>query len=143
MTSEPTLTTRTIGETESALNGLLGKVLGDTGLDELGWIALRLVSAMPAPLTAARLTGRLAHSKKVDVATAAGVLGGLEGSGLLHTINDAVATTPEGARLFEQLSSEVDQLTARMWEGLDPADLATAARILTTITERASALLAG
>ena len=29
--SEPALTTRTIGETESALNGLLFKVLGDTG----------------------------------------------------------------------------------------------------------------
>ena len=50
--SEPTLTTRTIGETESALGQLLRSVLGDSGLDELGWIALRLVSSLPPPVPA-------------------------------------------------------------------------------------------
>jgi DNA-binding MarR family transcriptional regulator len=141
MTSEPTLTTRTIGETESALNGLLAKVLGDTGIDELGWVALRLVSAMPPPVTAAGLTAQLRHSKKVDEATATAVLADLEGRAALQRLGDNISATPQGARLFEHLSDEVGKLTAHMWEGLDSADLATAARVLTTITQRANALL--
>jgi DNA-binding MarR family transcriptional regulator len=143
MTGEPTLTTRTIGETESALNGLLVKVLGGSGLDELGWVAMRLVSLMPPPVTAAGLTTQLRDSKKVDEATALGVLADLEGRGLVQRIGDHISTTPEGASIFENLSGEVGQLTAHMWDGLDSADLATAARVLATITRRANALLAG
>jgi DNA-binding MarR family transcriptional regulator len=143
MTSEPTLTTRTIGETESALNGLLSKVLADTGLDELGWVALRLVSVMPPPLTAAGLTAQLSASKKVDGAKATAVLADLEGRGIVERIGDNVSTTPAGARLSDQLTLEVGQLTAHLWEGLDAAELTIAARVLTTITQRANALLAG
>ncbi len=143
MTTESTLTTRTIGETESALNGILTMVLGGTGLDELGWIALRLVTLMPPPVAEAALTAQLSQSKKVDGARAAAVVGDLENRGLLQAIDGTISTTTEGARLFDQLSSEVGKLTAQMWEGLDSADLATAARMLTTITERANALLAG
>jgi hypothetical protein len=143
LTADQTLTTRTIGETESALNGLLSQVLGRTGLDELGWIALRLVSAMPPPITSAGLTAQLHHSKKVDEAAAAAVLADLEDRGLLQTIDDVISTTPEGASLFEQLNGDVGRLTARMWEGLDSADLATAGRVLVTITQRANSLLEG
>jgi hypothetical protein len=144
MTSEPTLTTRTIGETESALNGVLSKVVGDTGLDELGWVALRLVAAfIPPPVTPAGLTAQLRNSKKVDEAAATEVLRDLEDLGALQRIGDTISTTPEGARLYERLSGEVSKLTAQMWEGLDSADLTTAARVLTTITQRANALLAG
>jgi DNA-binding MarR family transcriptional regulator len=143
MTSEPTLTTRTIGETESALNGLLFKVLGDTGLDELGWVAMRLLALMPPPVSAAGLTTQLRESRKVDEATASGVLAELEARGFVQRTGDDVSTTPEGARVFEHLSGEVGALTAHMWDGLDSADLATAERVLTTITRRANALLAG
>jgi DNA-binding MarR family transcriptional regulator len=143
MTSDATLTTRTIGETESALNGLLFKVLGDTGLDELGWVAMRLVSLMPPPVTAAGLTTQLRDSRKVDEAAATEVLADLEGRGFIQRFGDNISTTPEGARIFEDLSGEVGKLTAHMWAGLDSADLATAARVLTTITQRANALLAG
>jgi DNA-binding MarR family transcriptional regulator len=142
MTDEPTLTTRTIGETESALNGILSKVLGQTGLDELAWVALRLVSIMPPPLTATKLATQLSHSRKVDEAAAEAVLAALEGRGLLQMSGDTIATTPEGARLFEQLSGQVNTYIAQMWDGLDSDELATAARVLTTITQRANALLA-
>jgi DNA-binding MarR family transcriptional regulator len=140
MSNEPTLTTRTIGETENALNGLLSKALGDTGIDEVGWVALRLVSAMPPPVSTAALTDQLCDSKKIDEATAKTVLRDLKGRGIIQ-IGDSISMTPEGAKVFERLSSEVAELTAYMWEGLDAADLAAAARMLTTITARANALL--
>ena len=143
MTGEPTLTTRTIGETESALNGILFKVLGDSGLDELGWVAMRLVSLMPPPVAAAALTAQLRNSKKVDEARATAVLADLEARGLVQRIDGNISTTPGGARRFEDLSGEIGKFTAQMWDGLDSADLTTAARVLTTITQRANALLAG
>jgi hypothetical protein len=51
-----------------------------------------------------------------------------------------VSTTPEGAKLFQQVSDEVGKMTACMWDGLDSSDLATAALVLTTITEGANRL---
>jgi DNA-binding MarR family transcriptional regulator len=143
VTNEPTLTTRTIGETESALNGILSKVLGETGLDELAWVAMRLVSVMPPPLPAIKLIAQLSHSRKVDESAAGAVVADLEGRGLLQRTGDNISTTPDGAKLFERLSSQVNTFVAQMWEGLDSAELSTAARVLTTITQRANALLAG
>jgi DNA-binding MarR family transcriptional regulator len=145
MTSEPvpaaTLTTRTIGETESALNGLLTMVLGDTGLDELQWVALRLLTMMPPPVKAVALAAQLGSSKKVDGAAVTAALGDLEERGLIDTDGDTVATTPEGAKLFNELNGQVGKFVEHMWDGLDGADLATAAKVLTTITQRANALL--
>ena len=71
--SAPTLTTRTIGETESALGQLLRKVLGDSGLDDVEWIALRLVSSMPS-VPAEGVSAELSRSRKVDVETAFSVI---------------------------------------------------------------------
>jgi DNA-binding MarR family transcriptional regulator len=143
MTSEltPTLTTRTIGETESALNGILTKVLGDTGLNELQWVALRLLTMMPPPVKAAALSAQLRSSKKVNDATVTAALGNLDDRGLIDTTGDTVSTTPEGAKLFKELNGQVGRFVEQMWDGLDATDLATAARVLTTITHRANALL--
>jgi DNA-binding MarR family transcriptional regulator len=143
MTSEltPTLTTRTIGETESALNGILTKVLGDTGLNELQWVALRLLTMMPPPVKAAALSAQLRSSKKVNDATVAAALRDLEDRGLVDITDDTVSTTPEGAKLFKELNGQVGRFVEQMWDGLDATDLATAARVLTTITHRANALL--
>jgi hypothetical protein len=114
--------------------------LDDTGINEVGWVALRLISAMPPPIAKATLTAQLCESKKIDHGGALAVLRDLEGRGILQ-IADTISMTPEGAALYEQLSSKVGELIAYMWEGLDAADLAIAAQMLTTITERANALL--
>jgi hypothetical protein len=85
----------------------------------------------------------LSQSKKVDEARVAAVLGDLESRGILQTIDGTASFTAEGARLFEELSGQVGKFTSHMWEGLDSEDLATAARVLITITQRANELLAG
>jgi DNA-binding MarR family transcriptional regulator len=143
MTNEltPTLTTRTIGETESALNGILTKVLGDTGLDELQWVALRLLTIMPPPVKSTALSAQLRSSKKVEDATVTAALRDLEDRGLIDTTGDRVSTTPEGAELYKELNGQVGKFVEQMWDGLDAAELATAAKVLTTITQRANALL--
>ena len=139
--SEAILTTRTIGETESALNKLLSKVLENSGLNELRWVALRLVSSMPSPVTSAGLSAQLRSSKKVDAATADSVIIELENQGILERSDDIVSLTQEGTSLFQRLNGEVSHMTARMWDGLDPADTTAAARVLTTIAQRANELL--
>jgi DNA-binding MarR family transcriptional regulator len=88
------------------------------------------------------LTAQLRSSKKVDDPTIDRVLDELEGRNILARDGGAISTTPEGTRLFEQLSDQVDQLVTQMWEGLDSTELATAARVLRAITQRANALLA-
>jgi hypothetical protein len=141
MSTGPRLTTRTIGETESALNGLPTNVLDDTGIDEVGWVAVRLSSTMPPPVTVAALTARLRASKKVDEATIAAILGDLEGRGILKTTGDTISTTPEGPGALRATDPRGGQADRSDVGRSRLEDLATAARVLTAITERANELL--
>ena len=53
-----------------------------------------------------------------------------------------VALTAPGAAGFGQIQDAIGQVTARLYGGLPEADLATAHRVLATVTERANAELA-
>ena len=51
--------------------------------------------------------------------------------------------TDAGQRLYGQVRAAVTQTTERLWGDLPAGDLATAGRVLTIVTERANAELAG
>ena len=151
MTEQPLVTTRTIGEAENALGGLLAKVLAGRDLSRTHWIALRLVVTGPASLTAGQVAQQLIRSLKLGDAAAAGIIDDLRALGVLDRAaervspapeEERVALTPTGMAVYQRINDEIERLTQRMWAGLDPADLAAAHRVLTTITERANTLLA-
>jgi DNA-binding MarR family transcriptional regulator len=142
VTAEQLLTTRTIGETENALDGVLTATLGGTGLDRLGWIALKLAAGGEQAISASALTDRLAATQKVDHSTAIGIIDDLQSRGIVTATADAIVLTSSGESLFRRLDDQIQRLTERIWAGLPVADLATADRVLSTIAERASAVLA-
>ena len=53
-----------------------------------------------------------------------------------------MALTAAGAARFGQIQDAIGQVTARLYGDLPEADLATAHRVLATVTERANAELA-
>jgi DNA-binding MarR family transcriptional regulator len=55
----------------------------------------------------------------------------------LVTADGPVALTAAGSQLFESLNATVRQTTQRIYAGLDADDLATAHRVLATLTDRA------
>lgn len=61
--------------------------------------------------------------------------------GLLCVSTDGLTTTPDGSVLYERLDKEVRGISAKVWAGLDPDDLAAAYRVHTVVTERANSML--
>jgi hypothetical protein len=110
-------------------------VLDGTGIDETGWVASRLVSCLPPPVTVTALSDQLKHSKKVDDHQVLAVLQDLELLGLLKREGDVVSLTVVGTRRFQQISDQINEFTNQIWDGLGSDELATAARVLTTITQ--------
>jgi len=58
------------------------------------------------------------------------------------TINPELSLTPAGTGRFQQVQDGIKQITQRLYRDLPPEDLATAHRVLATVTERANAELA-
>ena len=143
VTDRPALTTRTIGETENALGGLLTRALAGTDLDRLHWIAMSTVNNSPASISISRLGDQLESSLKVDRPTAMHVIDDLRAGGILESADGELSMTPDGSALYHRLTDQVQEMTQRLWSGLDADDLAAAYRVLSTITERANTMLAG
>jgi hypothetical protein len=55
---------------------------------------------------------------------------------------DTVTVTESGSALYQRLNAQVQGVAALMYAGLEVDDLAVAYRVLSTLTERANALLA-
>jgi hypothetical protein len=142
MTPQPTLTTRTIGETENALRAILNRNLVGTGLDYHSWVALKVASESSSVLSPADLSTFLQGGLKIDEAAAADAINDLLARELLAGGDVAVEATPQGTVLYQRLNDRFGQLTRQMYAGLETDDLAAAYRVLSTLTERANALLA-
>jgi DNA-binding MarR family transcriptional regulator len=147
MAPPATLTGQDVGEAEGALSALLDQVLEgtDAGITRTQYIALRVVARGPA-LAPAALRDFLAGQPQLglDRRQAAELLGGLEARGLV-TGGDPdgpgpVQLTAEGAALHAELGQAVAALSERLYAGIDPADLATAHRVLVEVAERANRL---
>jgi DNA-binding MarR family transcriptional regulator len=142
MTDAPTLTSRTIGETENALQAILARTLTGTELDYHQWVALKVVSETSPPMSQAAVVQRLVGGLKIDEQRAVEVVARLQAKGTVTETDDTLLLTPRGLSLYQRLDDEIRRLAQQMWAGLDTDDLATAHRVLSTITERANSLLA-
>jgi DNA-binding MarR family transcriptional regulator len=138
-----TLSTRTIGETENALRAILSRGLAGTGLNYPQWVALKATAESPAPRTTEDLAAFLQDGLKIDEDVAGAALDALRASGHLAQDGHTVAVTPSGASLFGRLNEQFVVLSGQMYAGLGADELATAQRVLSTITERANALVGG
>ena len=116
-----------IGETEKTLNVLLLRSLAASGLDEEQWVTLRVASQHDGPegTLAAQVADR-AHFEN-----AAGLVEQLEQKGLIAHERP----TPAG----EVLLREVIGKTSDIWQ--DVPDAEAAARALSTVLERARAVV--
>ena len=147
MAPPATLTGQDVGEAEGALSALLDQVLEgtDAGITRTQYIALRVVARGPG-LAPAALRDLLAGQPQLglDRRQTAELLAGLQARGLA-TGGDPdgpgpVQLTAEGAALNAELGQAVAALSQQLYAGIDPADLATAHRVLVEVTERAHRL---
>lgn len=145
MSDYPQLSTRLVGETESALGALLAPLLAEADMTFLQWVVLSLTvpgGATSPGLDRDQLIDRIASIRKVDAADVAAAIDELEKAGALVTAGGQVTQTDLGQVSFGRVRARVDEITDYVF-GLPAEDLAAAGRILATVTARANSVLAG
>jgi DNA-binding MarR family transcriptional regulator len=141
----PQLSTRLIGETESALGALLAPLLAEAEMTFLQWVVLSLTAPGGASSPGVRrdqLIDRIANVRKVDAADVAAAIDELEKAAALVTAGGQVTQTELGQASFSRVRSRVDEVTDYVFD-LPAEDLAAAGRVLATVSARANSVLAG
>jgi hypothetical protein len=142
MTTTPALNGQIIGMTHYATRALLDRVLRSVDMTFEQSVVLNLAASAGPPMAREQIVSRATSGLKVGDDVAIAALDGLVASGLV-SVGDEVAITDEGADRQRLIRGEIDTITARLYGDLPAEDLATAGRVLTTVTERANAMLAG
>jgi hypothetical protein len=129
-----------IGQTESALGELLGPVLAEAGRSFEQWVVLA-VTADGSPVDRDRLVARVADARKIAAADVQAAIAGLVADGALSVESGQVALTAADQDVRRRIRARIDEVTSGLFD-FPADDLATAGRVLATVTERANAFLA-
>jgi hypothetical protein len=141
VTTTPTLNGQVIGLAHYATRAVFLRRLAtvDTTFEQS--IVLNLLAASGGTLTRGEIVEGATFSLKVDPEVVLEAIEQLAGRGTVAAA-DEVSLTDAGQALNARIRGWVGELTERLYGDLPADDLAVAARILTTLTERANAELA-
>ncbi|MCX5192782.1 MarR family transcriptional regulator [Streptomyces sp. NBC_00249] len=141
-TAAPVADSRALGLAHYAARGLLEHVLARHGITFQGQVALRAAVTAEAPRTPDALVAQVRGALKADPAEVRGTLDGLLAGGLLVADGAHLLPTDAGRELLAAVGAETAPITARVWGGIPPEDLAAAGRVLALVAGRADAELA-
>lgn len=139
MPDYPPVSPQVIGETETALSGLLAPLLAAAGLTFPQWVVLALAAGTPG-IAQDQLTATVTEIRKLAPAEAARVTAELAEAGALSLSDGQVTVAPPGQAVYDQVRGQVAEITTALFDFPDD-DLATAGRVLAVITARANAVL--
>jgi DNA-binding MarR family transcriptional regulator len=140
----PLLSTRLIGQTESALGALLAPLLAEADMTFLQWVVLSLTAAGGATspgIARDQLIDRIANVRKVDAADVSAAITELENAAALVTTAGQVTLTDLGRASHGRVLARVEEITDYVFD-LPAEDLAASGRVLATISARANTVLA-
>lgn len=144
MSSAPTFGTQLIGQTEKALNAILGRQLAGTDLTEPQWVTLTIAVMSNGTIGHAQLRNHAAGAIKVSEVQAQELIDELVAQQMLQMPQDddsPITVTDAGSKLHRQIRTAVTEITQRLWGDLPADDLATAGRVLGTVLQRANSEL--
>ncbi|NUT23790.1 MAG: hypothetical protein HOV77_31895 [Hamadaea sp.] len=145
--SIPTLTGQDIAEAQGALRALLDTMLAGTDATANEFITLRVLAVRGPYEDPGVLHDFLVSQRQLDLTPlgAADLLAGLEEAGLAEGTARAAGPariTDAGKRVLTRLTELTSPATRQVFGDLDPAELATARRVLAEVTQRADQLRA-
>ena len=144
MSATPTFSPRLIGETEKTLNAILDRHLAGSGLTEQHWITLTFAIVSGGSIDRGELVRQVVRGAKFSEQDVRARVSELVGRQLLDdSASSEVTVTDAGAQLHAQIRAATTELTERLWGDLPADELATTARVLGIVLERANAELAG
>jgi DNA-binding MarR family transcriptional regulator len=140
----PQLSTRLIGETESALGALLAPLLAEADMTFLQWVVLSLTAAgggTSPGIARDQLIDRIANARKVHAADVSAAITELEDAAALVVTAGQVTLTDLGRASHGRVLARVEEITNYVFD-LPAEDLAAAGRVLATVSARANTALA-
>jgi DNA-binding MarR family transcriptional regulator len=133
---------RVIGLAHYAGRAVQETVLAPRGMTFPQAITLRAAVIAEKPVERDSLVGEVVDALKADPAEVRVVVEELIAEGLLAAEASLVRATEAGRSVQAEIVAETQPISARIYAGIPAADLATAGRVLTQVTERANAELA-
>ncbi|TXS43738.1 hypothetical protein [Streptomyces sp. OR43] len=146
MTTAPTVNGQVIGQAHYATRAVLESLLATTGTTFHQSVALNATADGGGSIERPALVDRMTSTLKIDATAVETVLTGLIAQGLLAEEPGAPARlsmTAAGSELHRTHRAALSEVTARLYADLPDEDLAAAGRVLTEVTARANAVLAG
>jgi hypothetical protein len=146
-TTDPlaTLNPSIIGRAEKVHSAFLKPLLAGTMLDEPQWITLQLAVGAGDSIQESDLVFRVAGAAQYDNRRVEAAIAALRKGSLIEVDGadgDQLGVTPEGLALVTALRRKTAELVGPAYASIPPEDLATAARVLNTITAKLSEQLA-
>jgi hypothetical protein len=129
-----------IGTASAAGRRILLALLAKDELDFPEWLTMTIVNnedPRPREALATRLVEGLLLLEGPEA------IGRLESRGVLRAESGAIELTGDGQALYDRIAAAVREIGAQLVDGVSAEDLATTRRVLSTYTERASAMAAG
>lgn len=139
-TASQPLNPQVIGQTESALGALLGPVLAEARTSFEQWVVLAL-TANGSPVDHAQLVARIVDARKFPAGDVEAAIAELAAASALTVEGGKVALTAAGQDLHRRIRARIQEVTSGLFD-FPAEDLATAGRVLATVTARANAFLA-
>lgn len=146
MPETPSLNGQVIGQAHYATRAVLEQLLARTGTTFNQSVALNATADSGGSIDRDHLVGRMAGTLKIEAAVASAAIDELTKAGLMDEVPGAepgLRLSAAGQSLNSGIRAAVGEITARLYRDFSAEDLRTAGRLLTTVTARANAELAG
>lgn len=143
--TNPTTNGRVIALAHYAGRAVLERVLARTGNTFNQSVTLRVVAVADTPIKRDKVTADVIGSLKIEESAVQTTIDELVAAKLVEEVpseGSGLRLTPVGRELFERVTAETGEISARIYADIPAEDLATAGRVLTLVTERANAELA-
>lgn len=141
-----TLSGQVIGQAHYATRAVLERELTSIGLTFTHGVALNAVAAEGGTVVRAALVRRLTGALKVDESAVSTTLAELADAGLLRALpadGSGLAFTDLGRERHRLIADATGAIVTRLYADIPAEDAAVTARVLTLLTRRADAELAG
>ncbi|MFF1546073.1 MarR family winged helix-turn-helix transcriptional regulator [Streptomyces sp. NPDC058291] len=145
-TTAPTVDGRVVALAHYASRALVENVLTAHGATFHQSVVIRAVALAAGSTSRDELVADVSGSLKVDESLVHGVIEELTAAKLLDETPgqpSRIRLTDAGRELYEKTSTEGAEIADRLYAGIPADELAVAGRVLTLVTERANAELAG
>ena len=104
---------------------------------------LTVTAASGSAVDRAQLVARIAAARKIDAYQVEAAISELAAAGLVLPGDESrVGLSEAGQGRYREIRAVLEDVTARLFAGFPPEDLATAGRVLSIVTTRANAELA-